>query len=206
MRYADSAEDGLLFARGKVEPWDSSRYVDGREMQLRPPGLGGATAVGSRIGLEIHTVWGANPKMRGEGGAAERGVAAHGGVGAVGVVVDHPGGAGMRTRPHEDDPIGADPGAPRADGLHVFRRPIGGRGHTSIQHHEIVARSRHFVDRETDQMRPNKAMSRSRGTFHTASRTMARFILLCPSARSTNTIGISRSLNPFRHARTLISI
>src|SRR6267378_7757319 len=142
MRYADSAEDGLPFAGGKVEPWDGSRYIDGREMQLRPPGLDGSTAVGSGISLEIHTVRRANPKVRGEGGAAERGVAAHGGVGAVGVVVDHPGGAGMRTRPHEDDAIGADPGAPRAYGLYVFRRPIGGRGHTSIQHHEIVARDR----------------------------------------------------------------
>src|SRR5258708_3030056 len=178
MRYADSAEYGLSFAGGEVEPWDRRRYTDRREMQLRPPGRDGSTAVGSGIGLEIHTVWGADPKMRGEGGTAERGVAAHGGVGAVGVVVDHPSGAGMRTRPHEDDAVGADPRAPRAYGLHVFRRPIGGRGHTSIQHHEIVARSRHFVDRQTDQMRPNQAMSRRRGTFHTASRTMARFILL----------------------------
>src|SRR5258708_36509406 len=206
MRYADPAECGLPFAGGEDEPWDGSRYIDGREMQLRPRGPGSATAVGSGIGLEIHTGWRANPKVRGEGGTAERRVAAHGGVGAVSVVVDHPGGARMRTRPHEDDAIGADPGAPRADGLHVFRRPIGRRGHTRIQHDEIVARSRHFVDRQTDQMRPNQAMSRRRGTFHTASRTMARFILLCPSARSTNTIGISRSLNPFRHARTLISI
>src|SRR2546427_506563 len=47
---------------------------------------------------------------------------------------------------------------------------------------------------------------RSRGTIQTASRTMARFILLCPSVRSTNTMGISVSLNPFRHALTLISI
>ena len=89
---------------------------------------------------------------------------------------------------------------------HWMRRPIGRLGHTHVHHDEIVARSRHLVDRQADQMRPNQAMSLRLGTFHTASRTMARFILLCPSARSTNTIGISRSLNPFRHARTLISI
>ena len=106
----------------------------------------------------------------------------------------------------EHDAVGADARAPGADRLHVLRRPIGWRGDTRVEHDEIVPRSRHLVDRQADQMRPNQAMSRRRGTLHTASRTMARFILLCPSARSTNTIGTSRILNPFRHARTLISI
>ena len=55
-------------------------------------------------------------------------------------------------------------------------------------------------------MRPDHAISLSRGTIHTASRTMAPVILLDPSVRSTNTMGISLSLNPFRHALTLISI
>src|SRR6266513_4990846 len=144
--------------------------------------------------------------MRSERGAAEGCVATHGGVGSVGVVVDHAGRTGMRARPNEHDAVGPDARSPGADGLDVFRHPVGRRGYTRVHHDEIVSRSRHFVDRQADQMRPNQAMSRRRGTFHTASRTMALFILLCPSVRSTNTIGISRSLNPFLHARTLISI
>src|SRR5207245_5993210 len=55
-------------------------------------------------------------------------------------------------------------------------------------------------------MRPNQAISLRRGTIHTASRTMVLFILLCPSVRSTNTIGISFNVNPLRHALTVISI
>ncbi len=45
-----------------------------------------------------------------------------------------------------------------------------------------------------------------RHTIQTASRTIAFDILLCPSVRSTNTIGISTIRNPRFHARMLISI
>ena len=204
--YANPGEHRLALSRTEPEPWDPGRRLDGCQMQLRATRLARAAPVGSRIRLEIHPLAGADAQVDGEGRATESGVTTHGGVGAIGVVVDHPGGAGVRSGSDENDAVGTDAGPPRADGPHVLWRPLSRGRHARVQHDEIVPRSRHLVDRKTDQMRPNQPMSRRRGTFHTASRTMAPFILLCPSLRSAKTIGISRSLNPFRHARTLISI
>src|SRR6266566_3046972 len=119
MRYADAAECGLPFARYEVEPWDGRRRVDWRKVQLRPPGFDGSTAVGPGIGLEIHAVGSAESEVRGERGTAERGVAAHGGVRAVGIVIGHPDRAGVRPWRHEDNAVGTDSGAARAHRLHV---------------------------------------------------------------------------------------
>src|SRR5207249_11915618 len=54
--------------------------------------------------------------------------------------------------------------------------------------------------------RPTAACSRSHQTIQLASRTSRLFILLCASTRSVKTNGISRSRNPLRQARKLISI
>src|SRR4029077_5171895 len=203
---ADATEHRLALTGGEREATHCGRRVDGRKMDLGATSFEAAAAVGARVGLELNPLGRPNGQMRRQRGTAERCIAAHGGVRAVGFVVDHARRTGVRTRSHEHDAVGPDARPPGAYRLHVLGRPVGCSGYTCIEHDEIVARSRHLVDGQADQMRPNQAMSRRRGTFHTASRTMARFILLCPSVRSTNTIGISRSLNPFLHARTLISI
>src|SRR5204862_5821811 len=105
------------------------------------PGPDGAALIGPGVGLEIHPVGRANAEMYGERRTAEGGIAAHGGVGSIGVVVDHAGGAGMRARPDEDDAVGPDARSPRAHGLHVLRRTVAGRGRMPAYHDGIVARS-----------------------------------------------------------------
>src|SRR5262245_26797245 len=119
----------------------------------------------------------------------------------------------------EDDAVGphaCPSGADRADHRRVSERPRGLR--SGVDHDEVIAGAAHLVERPTnwnhaaprtwcvEGMRPVIAHSRSLQTIHTASRTIAPDILLCPSVRSTKTIGISTILQPFLQARKLISI
>src|SRR6266496_2109004 len=79
MRHTHAAECRRPFARDEAESWDGRRCVDGRKVQLRPPGFDGSTAVCPGIGFEIQAVGSVQSEVRGERGTAERGVAAHGG-------------------------------------------------------------------------------------------------------------------------------
>src|SRR6266545_2215498 len=82
--YADPAECRLAFAGDEAEPWYGGGRVDGREMQLCPAGLGGATPVspglGTPDGVDGETEAGPYRSRAAEAGRAEGGIAAHGGV------------------------------------------------------------------------------------------------------------------------------
>src|SRR4029077_8296418 len=155
---ADATEHRLALTGAERESAHAGRRVDGRKMDLGATSFEAAAAVGACVGLELNPFGRPNGQMRRQRGTAERCIAAHGGVRDVGVVVDHARRTGVRTRSHEHDAVGPDARPPGAYRLHVLGRPVGCSGYTCIEHDEIVARSRHLVDRQADQMRPNQAM------------------------------------------------
>ncbi len=74
------------------------------------------------------------------------------------------------------------------------------RSTASSKSPEVTSRTRPIYKR------PSSARSRSRGTFQTASTTIARLIFDSPAVRSTNRIGTSTTRNPFRSVRYVVSI
>ena len=77
---------------------------------------------------------------------------------------------------------------------------------TTVEEHKVVPRPGHLEERDVAQSRPISDHHRSLHTIQMASRTIALLIFDVPSVRSVKTIGISTMVNPFRHARTDISI
>ena len=110
----------------------------------------------------------------------------------------------------EDHPIGPDAAAAvakRSDDLGGFQRP--GRLIARIQEDEVVSGPGELPERPAlpvHQTRPVSAHQRRRQTIQTASRMIFFDILLAPSVRSTNTIGISTTRNFFRQTLKCISI
>jgi hypothetical protein len=121
---------------------------DGRELQDGPVGVRGAPGqVRAGIGLDPHLSAG-EAQAAGEARRTERGVAAHGGARAVAVEVDHADRTGVRTEGHEHDSVGADACAPGTDGPYVGLGPVLGPRQPPVDHDEVVAGSRHLVDRQ----------------------------------------------------------
>src|SRR5207245_606217 len=91
------------------------------------------------------------------------------------------------------------------DGLQRLARPTPRRPEVDEQR---PARDR-LVERRVVELRhsrPVNAANRSRGTFHTASSTIARLIFDRPAVRSTNRIGTSTTRKPLRSVRKVVSI
>src|SRR3989442_12577801 len=111
---ADATEHRLALTGGERETTHGGRRVDRREMELGTTSVEAAAAVRARVGLELNPHGRSNGQMRRERRTAERCIAAHGGVGAVGVVVDHACRTGVRTRSHEHDAVRPDACPPGA--------------------------------------------------------------------------------------------
>ena len=211
VRHSDhgKADTGLarvpleLCLRDKVSHWlkVDLRSVRG-EPSLREAGTGSEPEV---LPFSYDSELGGQPY------AAQRGVSAEQSDRSVAIEVsDREALGGVAWRLDEHNAVGADAGATRADspdGLGLLE--AAGWFRSRVDEHEVVAGTGELVKTPSIASHhtfPVTDHQRSRHTIQTASRTMRLDILLSPSVRSTNTIGISAIRNPFFHALKLISI
>src|SRR5699024_4318275 len=134
-------------------------------------------------------------------------VTAHGGFGPVRVIEGHANPVMLWSQ--DDQAISPDAVSAIAKGLNALRRPLRWSSQTTVEHDKVVSGASHFIEsqchgslpgdgygdqgaggRSVNHSFPKRERSLSHQTIQTASRTIPLFILLCPSIRSVNTIGI----------------
>jgi hypothetical protein len=204
--YPHLTEGPPLLTRSRNDAGMLAGWLRVRDLDLRCITAGsGSHSHHAGLGDQLELTGGHQFQRNRKPSATEGGVPAECSRRAIGIPVRHMHRIG-RGGGQKDQSIRAHSASPVAERPHLRWRPAGWVGEAAIEHDEVVARAAHLVEQCASHSRPMSDCSLSHQTIQIASRTIRLFILLWPSTRSVNTIGISFSLNPFFQARKLISI